>query len=144
MIETAERRAFVLKLRKGGATYARIAQAAIDKFGLEHLPEKWDCRFAYKDVARELEKISRLRNGLSEDVLQLELERLDEMQLALWPRVMQGDIQAIQTTLRIMERRARLQGLDKPQRLEHTGSGEGGAIELQIREVVVELPDGDE
>ena len=49
LLETAERRAFVLKQRKGGATYRMIADAAIAKFGVERLPKGWDELYAYKD-----------------------------------------------------------------------------------------------
>ena len=55
-LKTAERRAFVLDLRKSGATYRDIAIAAKKKFG-DALPGGWDCRYAYKDVKRELTKL---------------------------------------------------------------------------------------
>ena len=42
----------------------------------------------------------------------LETERLDRLQLALWPKAMRGDVAAVKAILRLMERRARLLGLD--------------------------------
>ena len=139
MIETAERRAFVLRLRKGGATYERIRDAAIKEFTIERLPKHWDERSVYKDVARELKRINGLRNGLAVDVQQLELERLDEMQLRLWPRAMQGDERAIRTILAIMERRDKILGVDAAQRVKHEGTGDNGEIEIKQ----VELTDAE-
>lgn len=44
----------------------------------------------------------------------LELDRLDGLQAALRPRIGEGDPKAIDTALRIMERRSKLLGLDMP------------------------------
>lgn len=53
------------------------------------------------------------------EVLQLELSRLDEMQLRAWPEVIAADSptrhHAIASVLRIMDRRAKLLGLDRVQ-----------------------------
>lgn len=46
-----------------------------------------------------------------EDHRSLELERLDAMQEALWPRAMGGSVSASQTILRIIQARGRLLGL---------------------------------
>jgi len=48
----------------------------------------------------------------------LEALRLDQMQAALWQRATDGEVRAIDRILRIMERRARLLGLDEPERRE--------------------------
>ena len=47
-----------------------------------------------------------------EDWRAQELARLDRMQVGLWPQVIKGNHGAIDRVLRIMERRARLLGLD--------------------------------
>ncbi len=52
------------------------------------------------------------------------------MLLALWRRVQSGDDHAIDRALRIMERRARLLGLDAATKTEHTGK-EGGPIRYE-------------
>lgn len=41
----------------------------------------------------------------------LESDRLDALQLALWPRAMSGDVAAVRACLRVLETRARLNGL---------------------------------
>ena len=117
MLDTAERRAFVLQLRKGGATYMTIAQAARELFGEDALPNGWDERYAYKDVKRELDHLRKDIAHSTEEIVELETQRLDAMLMVLWPQVSKGDQGAIDRVLRIMDRRAKLLGLDTPQQL---------------------------
>ena len=131
LLETQERRFFVLEARKAGLTYRQIVEQAIDRFGLETLPQGWDERYAYKDVARELEKLQNLNNGLSEDVRQLELERLDRMWFAVYPQIRNGHLGAIDRGLRIMARRASLLGLDAPSK-QQIGGPDGEALVIQL------------
>lgn len=114
LLETAERRAFVYKKRLAGYSYPDIRDAAIEEFGLERLPKGWDERYAYKDIKRELDK---LRDEMAEDtekVRTMEVERLDRMLKALWPKIESGDTKSIGKALRISSRRADLLGLDAP------------------------------
>jgi hypothetical protein len=48
------------------------------------------------------------------DYVQMELVRLDRALNAIWDRVLEGDLKAIETMLKIEERRARLLDLDAP------------------------------
>lgn len=57
-----------------------------------------------------------LREDL-EDVRNLELDRLDIALTAIWPNIESGDIQAINTMLKIMERRSKMLALDAPKRI---------------------------
>lgn len=116
LLDTATRRAYVIKLRRTGMTYEEIANSAIEKFGSERLPNGYDERYAWKDIKRELE---RTRNEMAEDVeavRQLELDRLDALFKSLWIRAAgpNSDYQAIDRALRIMDRRAKMLGLDAP------------------------------
>jgi hypothetical protein len=54
--------------------------------------------------------------GPAEELREIEALRLDALQMALWPRVIAGDIQAIRTVVRVSERRCRLFGLDLQRR----------------------------
>ncbi len=134
-LETAERRVYTLDLRKTGATYVAIAEQVIRHFGLERLPRGYDARYAYKDVARELERINRERADSADTVRTLELERLDRMFLSTWPQVTAGHLGAIDRALRIMERRAKLLGLDAPERRDLTSGDQ------PIKGYVVVSPD---
>jgi len=52
----------------------------------------------------------------------VENARLDRAQAAIWTKVLEGDQKAIQTFLRISQRRSRLNGLDAPMQIELSGS----------------------
>ena len=84
LIKTAERRAYILGLRKAGASYRDIARATIVKFGADKLPKGFDCLYAYKDVKRELEKIRDDMAHDTDEIRAIELERLDTMLMTVW------------------------------------------------------------
>lgn len=95
----------VLDLRRAGFTFQRIAE---------------EVGYATASGAqRALERImTRNLPQAPEEFRWQELDRLDRMQVALWPRAMKGDDRAINTIVRLMERRARLVGIDAPQRIQ--------------------------
>ena len=73
---------------------------------------------AYDAVSRELKAITR---EPAEEVLRLDLERLDKMWGIHYLNAQAGDAMALSSCMRIMERRARLLGLDAPSKNEVTG-----------------------
>jgi hypothetical protein len=95
----------VLELRRAGFTFQRIAE---------------EVGYATPSGAqRALERIMTRNVPQAPDEFRWqELDRLDRMQVALWPRAMKGDDRAIGTIVRLMERRARLVGIDAPQRIQ--------------------------
>lgn len=106
----AERRVEALKLRQAGASYREIGRT----LGI-------DAMTAHSDVKAAVAELNEQQNELAIEVRRLELERLDRMQLALWKQAMDGNQGAHDRVLRIMERRAKLLGLDAPTRAELTG-----------------------
>jgi hypothetical protein len=70
-----------------------------------------------------------------EEMRKLELERLDALQVEFWKIAQGGSIKAHEALLKLMKRRAELEGLDKPMRVEVAGPG-GGPI--KVREVIIE------
>jgi hypothetical protein len=66
----------------------------------------------------------------AEDVRELETQRLDAMLFALRTKIKQGDVRAIDTAIRIADRRAKLLGLDAPTRNELCGHN-GGPIAIE-------------
>lgn len=105
-----------LALRASGATYAQIGkQIDLTEVG------------ARKMVLRVLGRLTSRANESAEQVLELELMRLDRMLLGLWPQAKQGNQGAVDRVLRIQERRAKYLGLDAPVRREVSGP-EGGPI----------------
>jgi hypothetical protein len=100
-IEDRRRKAF--ELRKGGASYRAIAQQL-----------DCDVRTAFNDVDKELKGVIALNTHNTEELRQIELERLDRMLLSITAQVNAGHLGAIDRALRIGLRRAQLQGLDAP------------------------------
>lgn len=124
-LTTAERRRAAVQLRMQGKTWQEIA----DQLGYKGKGN------AYNDIKRALEKaVADLAIPL-EGYRQLELDRLDAMQNALWPAVLKGDTKAIEVSLRLMDRRAKLLGLDAPQRHELTLE----AIDAALDDVTAQL-----
>lgn len=95
----------VLQLRRFGATFEAIAKQ------LGYANEGG----AYKAYQRAC--LSIIRDDV-EDLRQLEIDRLDFALVKIMPKVSEGQLNAIDRMLRIMERRARLLGLDAPVKAE--------------------------
>ncbi len=124
LLETKKRRAFVLELRKAGATYAVIVKAAVKKFGADRLPSGWDCRYAYNDIKRELDKLNKECQQTVADLRRLETERIDMALFAIAGAVKKGHLGAIDRFVKLSARRARLCGLDAPLDLDVTNKGD--------------------
>jgi Ni,Fe-hydrogenase III large subunit len=67
----------------------------------------------------------------ADELRTLELERLDSMLLPLMAQAKKGNQGAVDRVLRIMERRAKLLGLDAPTKQEVTGK-DGGPLVIAI------------
>lgn len=89
----------------------------------------------YSDVSnchRAVKKLMDKRMVESVDELRaLENERLDELALSVWDAARAGNWKAMENALRIMERRAKLNGLDAPTRSELSGP-EGAALAVTL------------
>jgi len=127
-LRALERREYVLSLRRAGARYRDIAQQVVNRFGAENLPLHYDERYACDDVMTALSRQKERTAEAAESVREMELQRLDEMFLHLWPlarrRQEDGgpDLKAMDRLLRIMEHRARLiPGLSAPTETRHGG-----------------------
>lgn len=99
-----------LEFRKAGVSYQRIAET-----------------LGYKDASGAWRAVkSALKKTLQEpadDLRRLEIERLDAAASAIYPSVKQGQYGAIDRWLKIMERRAKLLGLDAPTKSDITSDG---------------------
>jgi AraC-like DNA-binding protein len=99
-IEAKERAARALELRKTGETFATIAQ----RVGYRSQ------QAAHDAVRRALDEVLR---EPAEQLRALELERLEALWRAHYSNALAGDLPALAACLKLMERRARLLGLDK-------------------------------
>lgn len=100
--EAAKRDAEVLRLRESGATFQEIHEQIGVSPSTAHGIES---RYLQELKELGLENIDRARS--------IDLQRLDKMLLGVWGKATTGNLGAIEKTLRIMERRAKLLGLDQ-------------------------------
>ena len=98
-------------MRIAGATFDQIAEA---------LGYRGRCG-AHKSVTAALRKTLQ---EPADELRTLEAERLDRLMLATWQAATGGELDAIDRVLKIMARRARLLGLDAPDRTDITSGGE--------------------
>ncbi len=113
----------VLELRRAGVTFDVIAA----RLGFR------DRSGAYRAYSRAM---LRTLQPVAAEIRTLEVDRLDRLHAAYWPAALQGDVQAAVTVLRIMDRRAKLLGLDAPARSEVRVSD---AVDTQIEELARQL-----
>ena len=119
--ELVDREIKVLELRRAGLTWQRISEEA----GYA------DASGAYAAYKRA---IKRTMQQPADELREQELDRIDRLQLALWPKAMKGDNASINTIVRLMERRARLLGLDKPIEIKQDVLViDGGDLDEQVR-----------
>ena len=100
---SAERREQALQLRMGGMSYYYIGQ----ELGVSKST-------AYLDVQKAIKEI---QERYAEDALTvrtMEIKRLDIMMIGLWEKASSGDNVSIDRVIKIMDRKAKLLGLDAP------------------------------
>lgn len=128
--EVLEREAQVLKLRRIGFTFDLIAK----ELGYAHAS---GAQKAYANACKRI---------VYSDVTEIrkeEQDRLDIAQTAIWQGVLRGDVPSVTALIRIMERRARLLGLDMPtkQQIEVTNT-DGNTIDREVARLVALLDSG--
>jgi len=105
-ILAAEKQVKAMELRKAGATFREIGE-----------------KLGYTEAGARKAVMSALRKTLREpadELRTLEVERLDAMMQGLWPEALRGNPNAVTRVLNIMERRAKLLGLDAPAKVAPT------------------------
>ncbi|MEW9521787.1 hypothetical protein [Streptomyces tubercidicus] len=134
MAEVAERRAKLIKLRRAGHDFDHIVKVlGYSSRGV-----------ASKDFVRAIQERRDEQAAEVSAYRQQENERLDELLAAVWDKATQPspvfdkernlvgeeiDLRAVETVLKLMDRRAKLNGLDSPVRTELSGP-DGGAVPL--------------
>ena len=102
MMVAAERRNLAVELRKAGLSYQKIG----DQLGISR-------QSAFKAVKKALQEIEASTIENATELIRIELERLDDYQIRVTQEIKSGNaLQAIDRALRIMDRRAKLLGLD--------------------------------
>lgn len=124
-IETWEKARQAVALRRTGMMWDDIARAVGYK----------GRSGAYDAVRRFMREYPRED---AEALRDMEADRLDEAQQALWPAVLRGEVRATEVWIKLSERRSRLCGMDKPERKELTVLTED-VVDKAIREQLAEM-----
>ena len=123
-IEARKRDVRVFEMRIQGFTFEQIAS----EVGYQGASGAWQ---AYRRV-----KETHIFESV-EEARQLELMRLDELISVLWDRALGGDLSAIACILKIMDRRAKLLGLDKPERIDvNKWDFDGADLDAEVQKLV--------
>ena len=101
--QTMAHELLALGLRQKGRSYRSIAE----EMGVSH-------ETARQCVKRAMDRLRPIVEERAEEVRELELSRLDIATNGLMPKVIEGDTYAIDKLVKVMDRRARLLGLDAP------------------------------
>lgn len=118
-LRAAERQRQALELRKAGVSFEEIART------LGYAGPSSSYRAIMSALKRTLQEPA-------DEVRKLELVRLDRAQRVAWERMLQGDLEALAKVIKVMERRARLLGLDMPTKVASTDSqGEDLALTVE-------------
>lgn len=99
-VRTAENMVKAAQLRAAGATFREIGEA----LDIDHTWARTLVLKALEAAHYEAADMMRIQEG----------QRLDRLQRAHWPAALNGHLGSTQIILRVMERRARLFGLDSP------------------------------
>ena len=118
-IKAHDRMLHALELRKRGLSYRQIAAQTGYK----------SAQAAHKAVMTALQRTTQ---EPADEVRKLELERLDALLFGVWEAAINGDDKAVNNALRIMERRAKLLGLDAPVKNEVAGPNQG-PVQVEAR-----------
>jgi len=109
-----KRRKKALEFRLLGLSYEQIYMQMLEELGEDELPPSYSASNAYNDVKWCLNEVKREMQETAKEVVIIELTRLDALYMTMYNLAMAGDVRAVDKCLKIMERRAKLLGLDKP------------------------------
>lgn len=136
-VDALERRQFVVDRRIAGDVFWEIKDAAIEKWGVDRLPKHWDELYAYKDLKIWMDKTKKHIMSSLEDHILLQLARIEKLIQVLWDRAVPLNkedpvrITYIDRIERLMQRKAKLLGLDSATVFELTGK-DGGPIDFKF------------
>lgn len=134
-----ERDMRIFKMRQAGTSVNEIAR----RFGIS-------TQSVSRSIQRQLEKMNKEAILAYPEVLRMELERLDNLQQAIWPMTqhrrvvmddgtemqVEPDLKAIQQVLSIMDRRTKLLGMEQT----NVNVNVDGNISSQIRATIAGQP----
>ena len=84
---------------------------------------------AYSAIDRGLESLRKQNDDRAKQLRDIQYLRLEELLEAWWPKAINGDGKALDRVIKLLEREAKLVGMDGASRFEISGP-DGGAIEV--------------
>lgn len=112
-IDKQIRTARAIELRIAGLNYRDICNQLRNEMG-DRLPPGYSEYMCSKDVQFAINDIRANVREKAQDMMELELMRLDNIEMVMMDKAMLGDVKAANMVLRIMERRSKYLGLDQP------------------------------
>lgn len=85
LLDTQERRRFIMREARAGASVRTIAERAVDEFGADRLPKRWDWRYVCKDIRRTMESVQEGIAELAGEYRTLQITRLEALLDRLMP-----------------------------------------------------------
>lgn len=98
----ADRRSKLLQMRLAAVDYTTIADR------LDYA----SAAAARKDFTRAMRETLDLEQETANELRDVELQRLDRLQAAAWAEAIRGNLKAIETVARLIDRRCRILGLN--------------------------------
>jgi hypothetical protein len=123
-IQSTRRRTEAIKLREKGLSYKEIGE----RMGISE-------QRAWTLVSLAFDYLNQRLAEKASTVQRLEASRLDQMFKGVWTKARGGDFKAIAAVISIMERRARLLGLDLA---DNKQAAPQANVVLNVNEVIVE------
>lgn len=119
LIIARERQAKALELRKKGRSYREIAA---------------ECGYSDQSAASKAVKAAMDRITVEDavDLRKITDERLNSMMVALWTKVEEGDVKAIEAAVKVQDRLMRLHGLDAAKKIEVTNQTDVRHVSVQV------------
>lgn len=116
-IQIAERRTKATQMRLAGMSLQGIA----DQLGYA------SAGAVSKDLTRALRAAAKAQNLNSDELLQIEIDRLDRLMAGLWTKAITGEVKAVEAVEKIIYRRCQLLGLDL---INRNGVADGDVVSL--------------
>lgn len=111
------RRRKEFELRVAGLSYRDIYEEMKKDISL-FLPTSFSLDMVKMDVYREIENVKTQIKDYAFEVYEIDLARLENLMLVYYDKALNGDERSANLTLRIMERRSRMLGLDSARKVE--------------------------
>ena len=117
-IRALDRRTRAIELRREGKTFKEIGEL----LGVS-------APAVFKMVTKTLDAANALLVTEAKELRQRQLDRVESLLHALWKASQDGQVGKIDRVVKLMEREAKLAGLDAPNKYEH-GGPDGGPIQV--------------